>query len=95
MISKLKKRQIIILLLTAAVTSIAGITGLSEYRRDYYVSAALSRAIFSGILAFTALSPLFFISDETLRKINDRLGLITLAVVIVIAGFVLLGFLLQ
>ena len=59
-IKDLTKIQIVIILLIAGVISIAGLVGLSNYDRDYYVSAAFSNALFLAIFLLVLASPFLY-----------------------------------
>lgn len=61
LIKKLTKTQIGILLFIAGVTSLIALNGLSKSYLHYYVSAAISRAIFSAILMLVVSSPFLYI----------------------------------
>ena len=60
-IKKLTKVQISILLLIAGITSLIALDGLSQWYKDYYVSAAVSRAFFWAILMVVFSSPFLYI----------------------------------
>ncbi|MBU1327287.1 hypothetical protein KKB64_05125 [Patescibacteria group bacterium] len=61
LIKKLSKIQIAILLLIGGITALIALNELSYYYRDYYVSAAISKAFFSAILMLVISSPFLYI----------------------------------
>lgn len=69
---KLTKIQAIILLLIGGITSLIALNGLSEYRTDYYVSAALARAFFSTILMLVIASPFLYIFRRKEPRMQDK-----------------------
>ena len=60
--------QKVILISIAGVVSIIALVGLSETYQDYYVSAALARAFFWGILLLVLSSPFIYLA----RRKNNK-----------------------
>lgn len=67
-VKKLTKIQISILLLIAGLASVNALYGLSQWQRDYYVSAAMSRAFSWAILLLVISSPFLYIFRRSETK---------------------------
>lgn len=59
-LKKLTQIQIAILLVIAGITSLIALDGLSQWHRDYYVSAATNRAFFWAVLLLVISTPLLY-----------------------------------
>lgn len=69
LVKRLTKIQIVILLIVVGITALIALDGLSHWNRDYYVSAAISKAFFWTILMLVIASPFLYIFR---RKGNEK-----------------------
>ena len=78
-----------ILAIVFGVSSLIGLKGLNNVYEDYYVSAAIYRAFFTGVILFVLLSPIYFINWKvTLTERRNPWIIYTVGIILLLFLFI-------